>query len=216
MSEEHPRSRRRLALRSARLEGFSDGIFAFAITLLVLDIALPIRSPDLLRSLAAEWPGYLAYFVSFSTIGAVWLSHTVITEYLDHADQVLLRLNLLLLLVVSFLPFPTRLLAAYHGQARPERVAVTVYGVNLLLSSLLVSVLWHYSTREGLIRPDAADDDVRFLTKRLNPAIAGYLALIALGLFLPFVAVTGYLLLAFYFILPIGLIRPRRIRVSPR
>jgi uncharacterized membrane protein len=192
------------------MEGFSDGIFAFAITLLVLDVAVPVRSSDLVRSLGNEWPAYLAYFVSFATIGAVWLSHTVITEYLDHADQVLMRLNLLLLLVVSFLPFPTRLVAAYHGQDRPERVAVTIYGVNLLLTCLVVSVLWRYATREGLIRPDATDEDVRFLSGRLNPALASYLVLIALGLVLPFVAILGYLVLAFYFIVPIGLIHHRR------
>jgi uncharacterized membrane protein len=189
------------------LEGFSDGIFAFAITLLVLDVAVPVRSRDLLRSLGSEWPVYLAYFVSFATIGAVWLSHTVITEYLDHADQVLLRLNLLLLLVVSFLPFPTRLVAAYHGDDRPERVAVTIYGINLLLTCLVVSVLWRYATREGLIRADATDEDIRFLARRLNPALAAYLTLVAVGLFLPWVAVLGYLSLAFYFIVPIGLIR---------
>jgi uncharacterized membrane protein len=203
-------SRRHLALRSGRLEGFSDGIFAFAITLLVLDVTIPVRSSDLLRSLGDEWPVYLAYFVSFATIGSVWLSHTVITEYLDHADQVLMRLNLLLLLVVSFLPFPTRLVATYHGQDRAERVAVTIYGANLLLTCLVVSLLWHYATREDLIRGDAADDEIRFLTRRLNPALVAYGVLIVLGLFSPWVAVAGYLVLAFYFIVPIGLVRRRR------
>jgi len=65
--------------------------------------------------LADEWPAYLAYLVSFSTIGAVWFAHTVITEYLGRANSTLIRLNLLLLMVVSFLPFPTRLLGDYIG-----------------------------------------------------------------------------------------------------
>ncbi len=127
--------------RTGRMEAFSDGVFAIAITLLILDIAVPAGSEDdLLGALGDQWPSYLAYTVSFATIGAVWFAHTVITEYLDHADSVLIRLNLLLLLVVSFLPFPTRLLAEYAGESEPERIAATVYGVNLLLTMVMVSV----------------------------------------------------------------------------
>jgi uncharacterized membrane protein len=76
-------------------------VFAIAITLLVLEIGVPAGSDDdLLGALGDQWPSYLAYLVSFSTIGAVWITHTVITEYLDHADSALLRFNLLLLLLV--------------------------------------------------------------------------------------------------------------------
>lgn len=74
------------------MEAFSDGVFAIAITLLVLEIAIPSGSEsDLLGAVVGQWPTYLAYLVSFSTIGAVWLAHTVITEYLDHATSVLIR-----------------------------------------------------------------------------------------------------------------------------
>ena len=99
--------------------------------------------------------------MSFATIGAVWFAHTVITEYLDHADSVLIRLNLLLLLVVSFLPFPTRLLAEYAQETDPERIAATVYGINLLLTMVMVSVTWRYAVRARLVRPDLADEDVQ-------------------------------------------------------
>jgi uncharacterized membrane protein len=117
------------------MEAFSDGVFAIAITLLVLELAIPSGSErDLLGAVVSQWPAYLAYLVSFSTIGAVWLEHTVITEYLDRATSVFIRLNLLLLMVVSFLPFPTRLLGEYIGEDEPERVAVTIYGLNLLLA----------------------------------------------------------------------------------
>ncbi len=112
-------------LSTARMEAFSDGVFAIAITLLVLEIGVPTGSgDDLPRALVDQWPSYLAYLVSFATIGAVWLAHTVITEHIDRATSVLIRLNLLLLLmVVSFLPFPTRLMAQYVGQDDPERIA---------------------------------------------------------------------------------------------
>ncbi|HYJ68380.1 MAG TPA: TMEM175 family protein [Nocardioidaceae bacterium] len=100
--------------RTARVEAFSDGVFAIAITLLVLELlVLEIGVPggsedDLLGALADQWPSYLAYLVSFSTIGAIWFKHSVITDNLSHSTSILIRLNLLLLLVVSFLPFPTR------------------------------------------------------------------------------------------------------------
>jgi uncharacterized membrane protein len=162
-----------------------------------------------LGAVLGQWPSYLAYLVSFSTVGAVWLEHTVITEYLERATSVLIRLNLLLLMVVSFLPFPTKLLGEYIGEDAPERVAVTIYGLNVFLASALVSVLWRYAVSERLIRSDIADSDVRLLTKRLAPGLAGYVVVIVLGLFLPVLAVLGYLVLALYIIVPIGALRRR-------
>jgi uncharacterized membrane protein len=119
MSEEDeasPTSDRPRLRRTARLEAFSDGVFAIAITLLVLDLAVPAAQHSarhLLQAIGDEWPGYLGYVVSFATVGALWLGHNAITDYLDRADTTLLRLNLLLLLFVSFLPFPTRMLSEY-------------------------------------------------------------------------------------------------------
>ncbi|KES07364.1 hypothetical protein BU52_10185 [Streptomyces toyocaensis] len=192
------------------MNAFSDGVFAIAITLLILEIAVPAGSgDDLLSALGDQWPSYLAYFVSFATIGAVWFAHTVITEYLDHADSVLIRLNLLLLLVVSFLPFPTKLLAEYIHEADAERVAATVYGINLLLAILMVSVTWRYAVRGHLVKPDMADEDVKTLTKRLTPTLGLYVVMILLGLFLPLAAVVGYLALALFILIPFSAIRHR-------
>lgn len=198
--------------RTTRLEAFSDGVFAIAITLLVLDLSVSPGQGNMLRAFLDQWPSYLAYVVSFATIGSAWLAHSAITEYLDRAETGLVRLNLLLLLVVSFLPFPTRLLAEYIGEPEPERVAVTIYGINLLLMAVLVWVLWRYAVRERLVRPDADDVEVQVLTKRLTPGFAGYLVMIGLGLFLPVAAVFGYLIIALFLILPIGLTRhsPRK------
>ena len=192
------------------MEAFSDGVFAIAVTLLVLEIAVPAGSgDDLLGALGDQWPSYLGYLVSFATIGAVWFAHTVITEYLDHADSVLIRLNLLLLLVVSFLPFPTKLLAEFADEREPERVAATVYGINLVLALIMVSVIWRYAVREQLVRPDLADQDVKTLTKRLTPTLGLYAVMIVLGLFLPTVAVFGYLVLALFILIPFSAMRHR-------
>ena len=179
-------------LATGRLEALSDGVYAIAITLLVLDIAVPestAAKKDLLSAVGHLWPSYLAYVVSFSTIGASWLGHNVISEYLDHANAAFIRLNLLLLLFVAFLPFPTRLFADYIAEDRPERVAATIYGIFLLLSSSLLWVLWRYAVRARLVRPDTADEEVQFLTQRLTPGLGGYVILIVAGLFVPVIAV---------------------------
>jgi uncharacterized membrane protein len=126
--EEASSQPRRRGFRTGRLEAFSDGVFAIAITLLVLDIGVSATAgQDLGAAIRGLWPSYLAYVASFSTIGAAWLGHNAITEYLDRADPAFVRLNLLLLLIVSFLPFPTRLVAEYIHTDKAERVAVTCW-----------------------------------------------------------------------------------------
>jgi uncharacterized membrane protein len=193
----------RRGFRTGRLEAFSDGVFAIAITLLVLDIALPANAgKHLLRSVGDLWPSYVAYVASFSTIGAMWLGHNAITEYLDRVDAAFVRINLLLLLFVAFLPFPTRIFAEYIGEDSRERVAVTFYGVTLLLTSTLLLVLWRYAVRKKLVRPDTADEEIEFLTQRLTPGLGGYPVLIVAGLFIPIIAVIGYLAIALYYIVP--------------
>ncbi len=150
-NEQRLRGALRRGLATGRLEALSDGVYAIALTLLVLDIAVPAHEyRHLLPTVINLWPSYLAYVVSFSTIGASWLGHSVITEYLDRATPTFIRLNLLLLLFVAFLPLPTRLFADYIGRNAPERVAATIYGIFLLLPSTLLWVLWRYAVRHNL------------------------------------------------------------------
>ena len=204
MADKQNDGTRARALRTGRMEAFSDGVFAIAITLLVLEIGVPEGSGnDLWGALLDEWPSYLAYLVSFATIGAVWFAHSVITEALSGATSVLIRVNLLLLLVVAFLPFPTILLAEYVGEPDAERIAVTIYGLNLLLASILVSTLWRYANRAGLVREDLTDGEVRALSSRLTPSLVSYAVVIVLGIFVPVVAVIGYLLIAIYLLIPL-------------
>jgi uncharacterized membrane protein len=194
---------RRRGFRTGRLEAFSDGVFAIAITLLVLDIGVSATAgQDLGSAIRGLWPSYLAYVASFSTIGAAWLAHNAITEYLERADAAFVRLNLLLLLFVSFLPFPTRLVAEYIHQDKAERVAVTFYGIVLLLSSTMLLVLWRYAVRARLVRPDTADEEIELLTERLTPGVSAYVVLIVSGLFRPVIAVIGFLGIALYYIIP--------------
>nr|WP_281371462.1 TMEM175 family protein [Petropleomorpha daqingensis] len=186
------------------MEAFSDGVFAIAITLLVLEISVPEDAgDDLLHAFLAQWPSYLAYVVSFATIGATWLSHSTITEYLDEVDAVFVRLNLLLLLVVSFLPFPTKLLASYIGESGPERVAATIYGLTLLAVGTMLAVVWIYAVNHKLVADDMSEYEARVLTRRLTPGGGGYVVLVVVGLFAPIAAVFGYLVIAFGLMVPV-------------
>jgi uncharacterized membrane protein len=195
--EGEPSDQRAVSFRTSRMEAFSDGVYAIAITLLVLDIAVPGPAErHLLRALGHEWPIYLAYVVSFASIGSSWLAHTVITEYLERADSILLRLNLLLLFFVSVLPFPTHLLSNYLHSPNAERVAVTVYGLNLLAIAGFTSVMWHDAQTEGLTTAPTDAGDLRALQSKVEPSLISYLVAIAIGLALPRAAVVLYLLIA--------------------
>ncbi len=193
-----PRGRRFLG--TDRLAAFSDGVFSIAATLLVLDIA--VHPPGTLQQVLDAWPDYLAYVVSFLTIGAAWLAHTALTDRLARSDPVFLQINLLVLLVVAFLPFPTRLVADALHEAAAERVAVTVYGLTLLAIRLLGSALDAYARREHLYSSQGDGDEVQGPRRRLLPVVIGYVIAILIGLVLPEVAVVLYCGIAVYLIVP--------------
>lgn len=194
----------------SRLDALSDGVFAIAITLLVLEISVPEGSEeDLLAAVLDQWPSYLAYVISFATVGAIWLAHSVVTEYLHHVDRWFVRINLLLLLLVSFLPFPTRLLAESVDSSEAASVATTVYGLTLLGAGLVLSALWRHAVRSHLVHEETADAELEVLTGKLTPGLAGYLGMIVLGLFFPLVAVFGYLLIAVFYLVPFRPLRGR-------
>jgi uncharacterized membrane protein len=188
-------------LRPGRMEAFSDGVFAIAITLLVLDLAVPSKEA-VANDLREGWPMYLAYVVSFSSIGAAWVNHSMITDHLERVDSVLLRLNLLLLFFVSVLPFPTKMLAEFAGAVDAERIAVAIYGVNLFAISAMIIVVWHHAVAERLISGDHPADHVEAVTAKLTPSLWLYAAAIGLGLLSPRAAFFLYLVIALFLLLP--------------
>jgi TMEM175 potassium channel family protein len=208
--------RRHRALSKDRMEGFSDGVFGFAATLLVLDIALrPPGSP--LQQVLHAWPAYLAYVASFLTIGGAWLLHTALTVQLARVDQLFLRLNLLVLLAVVFLPFPTGLVAEYLHKTGYERVYVTLYGLTLLAIRLLGSVLDAYARHEHLYTPAEEGEELHSTQRKFLPAVIGYVIAILIGLALPVAAVALYFGLAVYLVVPFReAARVLRRRHSPR
>ena len=194
------------------MEAFSDGVFAIAITLLVLDLAVPETGIGVGHALLDQWPLYSAYFVSFASIGATWIAHSTITNHLDRVDSVLLRLNLLLLFFVSILPFPTKMLAEFMRDFGPERIAVTIYGLNLLAMSAMTSVVWRHAVGEGMLSGEHPQEEVKEVTKKLTPSIGFYAVAIAIGLLAPRIAVFLYLGIALYLLIPFRAVVQRRRR----
>jgi uncharacterized membrane protein len=131
-----------LGVSMGRLESFSDGVIAVAITLLVLDIHVPSpNSGSLGHELAAQWPSYAAYAVSFVTIGIIWINHHSMIRRLRDADRTILLLNLLLLLCIGVLPFGTSLMATYLRAGQGQSLAAAIYAGLLLLMSIAFATL---------------------------------------------------------------------------
>jgi uncharacterized membrane protein len=147
---------------SRRTEAFSDGVFAIAITLLVLDLVVPGKTlaaeNGLAHELGKEWPAYFAYLVSFLVIGIIWINHHNVFDKVKLVDRPVLFANLLVLLFVSLIPFPTRLLAEYLT-ARPSdsHVAAAVYSATMLAMGLSYALLWWLITRDERLLHDGVD-----------------------------------------------------------
>jgi len=189
------------ALSKARMEGFSDGVFGFAITLLVLDLAIRGQGPPL-QQLLDGWPSYAAYVISFLTIGAAWLGHTAMTDQLDRADRILLRINLLLLMMVVFLPYPTRLIADALKEPSGERVFITLYGLTLLVIRALLFALDAYAKHAHLYSTERRDQDLSTDRRKRLPTLAAYAIAILIGLAWPILAITMYFGIALYVVVP--------------
>ena len=183
------------------MEAYSDGVFSIAGTLLVLDIALNPPGTALEQVLHA-WPAYLGYLISFLTIGAAWIGHSAMTDRLTHVDRSLLGINLMLLLVVAFLPFPTKLIADGLGDQNGERVFVTIYGLTLLTIRLISFLLDAYARHEHLYSAPEADTEVEEDRREILPVLALYGLAIVLGLAAPKAAVGLYLALAVFLVVP--------------
>jgi uncharacterized membrane protein len=186
-----------------RLEALSDGVFAIAITLLVLELGVSANAgAHLFASILHQWPSYLAYVTSFLTIGVVWLGHSAITSALRAADGTLYRLNLLVLLLASFLPFPTKLVAEFIGEDSPERTAVVFYGLVLLALDISLTVLLRYAAEQRQLLKDGIDDVVAEEAWQRRPSYAFYAVAIGVGFLLPTVGVALYLAIAVFLAVP--------------
>ncbi len=192
-------------MTKARLEAFSDGVFAIAITLLVLDLRVPqeLAAGGLWAALRAGWPSYCAYLVSFLVIGIIWVNHHGVFERARAVDRPVLFANLVLLLFVSVLPFPTRLVSEFLTRGEDARTALAVYSVTMLLVGWAYSALWLVLTREtrgeALLHADLDRAAQRAAIRRFGVGSVAYLVTVGLSFVTPIGTLALHGALALYY-----------------
>lgn len=207
---------------TGRTEAFSDGVFAVAITLLVLNIKIPgldlspSNLPDdhqlwiLLRN---EWPMLAAYATSFATIGVMWLNHHRLYRHIKRTDTGLLLLNLLLLLVIVFIPVPTALVAEYL--VRPgQHAAALLYSGTMVILAVCFNLLWRYASyHDRLLGKNADARAVKAISRQYWFGPLPYLVAFILALFNTPASLILNFLLALFFAIPPRL--PRKLPEQP-
>jgi uncharacterized membrane protein len=169
----------------SRLEAFSDGVLAIAITLLVLYIHVPPprAGVSLAHQLGAQWPSYAAYLTSFLTIGIIWINHHAMIRRLGAVDHAILTLNLLLLLTIGVLPFTTALMAEYVKQAHGQHLAAAIYSGSFLLMSLVFAATNRHIlfAKANLHRVTLSESERRSILARGVAGLAPYAIATALA-----------------------------------
>ena len=175
--------------QTGRLEAFSDGVFAIAITLLVLDLKVP-EEPPLLDALLHQWPVYVAYLVSFLFILIMWMNHHRMFESIARVDSTFMLLNGLLLLGITVVPYPTNILSRYV-LSDEQTVATAVYSGWFLLLAVCFNLMWRYAAAGGRLLDSQDAELARVITARYRWGIPSYFAAFALA----FIWAPGSLLL---------------------
>jgi len=186
---------RRAGREKRRLEAFSDGVFAIAVTLLVLEIKIPaltgLPSGSLGQALLRQWPSYVAYLLSFSVILIMWVNHHVVVDLVREVDHAFLYLNGLLLMVITLVPFPTAVMAEFVEDPRNGHLAAALYCGLFALIALFFNAVWWYAAWRGRLLGEETATFGRTVTRRyfLGPLL--YLAATAVA----FVWIPGALLI---------------------
>lgn len=184
---------------TSRLEAFADGVFAIAATLLILNVSVagsPL-GPELLKI----WPSYVAYAVSFITIGIIWVNHHTVMSQISHVNRLFLMLNVLFLMLIAFIPFPTRLLADHIAKPEGAMAAALAYGITLTVTAVLFNALWRYAAGGGrLLRTDADHRTVQGIGRSYlpGPLLYGFATLVALVN--PYASAALYVAIAIFYV----------------
>ena len=195
--------RAKTLLPKGRLEAFSDGVIAIVITILVLELTVPSLAADesLPRALLEDWRNFLGYLISFVMVGGAWIAHANATRLISKADPVLFRLTLVWLLFLSLTPFTTSLMTNFV-ETPQEKAGVIIYGLNLLLSALMLSGVIRYSaSRPELASSKVSDEDLVATVKQRNGLVVAQTAAVLCAVFFPAIAVLFYLVIALLFLL---------------
>jgi uncharacterized membrane protein len=175
---------------TGRLEAFSDGVFAIAITLLILEVPIPHQGRPLGPQLTHNWPHYVTFAVSFLVIGIIWVNHHEMLRYIQEADRRLLFLNLLLLMTVSFLPYPTAVMGEFlRSDGRP---AALLYSGSMVAMAVAYNVLWRYAAHHRrLLVPSMSDAEIARYSRRNDIGLSVY----ALSIVVAFISAPATLVL---------------------
>jgi uncharacterized membrane protein len=201
-----PPSNNAVIMSTGRLEAFSDGVFAVAITLLILNIQSPSAQQisdsnhSLAGALGANWPAYLSYVLSFITVGITWINHHQMFKFITRTDHTLLFLNLLLLMCITFIPFPTALLAQYiNQQPDQQRTASLVYGGLFTVMSIMFNGVWWYAVWRKLTDPSQHMTSYRNMALRYIPGPVLYLIATLFSFVSAWISVAMYFGLAIFY-----------------
>ncbi|MDN3356702.1 TMEM175 family protein [Actinomadura sp. DC4] len=186
-----------------RAEAFSDGVFAVAITLLVLELKVPGGEGTLLHRLLEIWPSYLAYAVSFLTVGIMWLNHHTMFAHIVRVTRPVLLLNLLLLMVVAMVPFPTAVIGeelGEHLRGDDAKTITVAYGLLMIVMSMCFSAVWWYVVfHPGMLDERLTPEDVRRSIPKFGFGLFGYVLATVMGLFSPLTSLVLLGVLGLYY-----------------
>ena len=196
---------------TGRLEMFSDGVFAIAITLLIIEIQPPENMRNLGHKLVELWPSYVAYTLSFLLIGLVWANHHVMFTRIARADRVLVFLNTLLLLDVAFVPFPAAVIARAFADGESEAIAVLLYGVVLTVGGIAFNAVWRYAAHGRRLVDDCMTEaEITTISRRFIIGPFFYAAATVVGVVAPKVGLALFAALIVFYWLPIAPLRRTR------
>jgi uncharacterized membrane protein len=185
-----------------RLESFSDGVIAVAITLLVLNIGVPGTDThhSLVSDLGRQWPEYLAYVISFLTIGIIWANHHTVFGQIARVNRTFLMINVVFLMVVAFTPFSTKVLAS--SMRSGARAGGFEYGLTFTAMALCYAALWFYAAHNGrLLREDADPRTVSGISRSFRPGWALYALATASSFLSDYLATALFAAIAIFYVL---------------
>jgi uncharacterized membrane protein len=198
-----------------RLEAFSDGVFAIAITLLILVIHIPqpseLHNTTLFVFLMKQWQSYVGFVLSFILIGIVWINHHTMFSYIKKTNHVLNIINLFLLMNIAFLPFPTALLALYIGQPHAQQTSIMVYSGALAEGGIFFNLIWWYALRSGLVEKGKESEELHALGKKyvVGP-ILYFIAFLLSFFFNGTISILFCIFLALFYLVPPFVSRPSK------
>ena len=190
---------------TGRLETFADGVFAIAITLLVLAIHLPAPEENLVDALGAQLPEFAAYFVSFLTIGIMWVQHHRLFMLIRRSNTTFAMINVVFLMFIAFVPYPTGVFAQRLQSGVDAREAAFLYGGTMVAIAAMFNAIWLYATAHGghLLSADlSAERRAEARGYRYGAPI--YLLITLLALLSPIASLVGFLAFAVYWALPVS------------